>query len=111
MTPARVRRCIVIPLILIAGSSGLWSCATPGLQCGMKDDYREQRTLAATGKVSVSWNYNKLTAVGKYGDHVCDESGKNCHIVLAGKPPAFNDVCGLAKFGHEMAHLMEVHEE
>ena len=87
----------------------LAGCATPELMCDMKADFREQTPMQGSGEKTIRWQFGAEVGTGFYGMTYCDES--ICQVDMKGKPPSFSDVCGLARFGHELAHAMNARHE
>lgn len=86
----------------------LASCATAGVQCDMRTEYERPSAASTKGAAHLTWSFDAAIEPGKYGDTLCVETrlGRQCDVRLAGPPPAFDDVCGLARLGHEVGHVM-----
>lgn len=97
-----LRRLILVTLVLVALSWVLQGCATVDVQCGMRADYKAS-PLPAHGRATFAWSYGVGFSGNQYGEAI---PGEVTVIRLAGTPPTFNDVCGLARLGHEVAHAM-----
>lgn len=79
-------------------------CATVDLQCGMRADYKTQMTVSRSGKVSIAWVYGAGFEGHQYGEMIDADDVKI--IRMTGEPPDFNNICDLARLGHEVAHAM-----
>lgn len=80
--------------------------------CNLAPTYSTVRA-PAEGKITLRWSYGTGMPLGCHPSWVgcthCDdtESGRVCNIyVRDGEPPKFQDFCGLALLGHEVAHSM-----
>lgn len=105
-----LRRSLLILLVLAALALVLQGCASPAVQCGMRDDYepdryRHHEPVATTGRVTVTWLYRQGFEDNRYGESFV--SGDELVVRMRGEPPTHNDVCGLARLGHEIAHGMK----
>lgn len=106
-----LRRLLLIALVLAT----LWACfgcATPAIQCGMRDDYSSAEPFPVSGEVTIRWRYYAQPSnPNAYGDADCWEQGTRrfCELRLVGDPANFNDVCKLAKLGHEVGHGLGRH--
>src|SRR5688500_8180600 len=91
--------------LLLASLVGLSACA--GLDprdCGMSP-VTQSAPVAHAGDVRVQWLYGQQVQWNWYGEALSIGPGAVI-IRMAGAPPRFNDVCGLARLGHEVAHGM-----
>jgi len=111
------RRCLrlLLPLLALPLGSGCatlvlpicFGCTTPAVMCNMKVDYEHQQPMDKTGNVQLAWRWEAEMPAQTYGLASCtDDHPPVCMVRLKGPPPKFSDVCGLAKFGHEVAHAM-----
>ena len=99
----------LFPAALAACCFTMAGCASPEQVCDMKADFREEIPMSGSGEKTIRWQFGAEVAVGYYGMTYCDDSV--CRVDLKGKPPRFSDVCGLARFGHELAHAMNARHE
>ncbi|HUP07685.1 MAG TPA: hypothetical protein VMU47_11070 [Caldimonas sp.] len=95
------RRILLVSLVAITALLA-FGCATPGVQCGMKDNYEHETPIAREGHVLLSWKFGVTPACGNEHTYGCTQCENGvCSITLREEPPSFNDVCGLAKWAHE----------
>ena len=105
---------IALIFLTIVTLACCFGCATPGVQCGMKDNYQHVMPVADSGTVTIHWQYGPKPRQGVYGLTTCHYKiglGQECFIALEGPAPTANDVCGLAKIGHEVGHAMLMEHE
>lgn len=99
-----LRRLILVALVAAALLNLLAACATPAVQCQMRDDYTVGAGVPVTGSVTLTWVYGQGFGGRQYGEAI--DAGGLQIVRLAGDPPDFNDICGLARLGHEVAHAL-----
>lgn len=98
-----LRRLILVTLVLIPLIYILAGCASVDVQCDMRVDYRSS-PIPAHGKTTFAWSYGQgFLLPTQYGEAIASDITV---IRLRGDPPTFNDICGLARLGHEVAHAM-----
>jgi hypothetical protein len=75
--------------------------------CDMKTDYSVNVPMASQGSRLLRWQWyaDGRCLPGSYGCAEC--FGDTCTVLLNGSPPKWDDVCGLAKLGHEISHYMK----
>ena len=96
--------CLALLVLLAVPLSG---CTTPGVACDMRTEYASEAPMTETGNVRIAWRFNAEQPAHQYGVTDCAKGDDPlCLVRLKGAPPKFDDVCGLAKFGHEVAHAM-----
>lgn len=99
------RRAILILLVLAALAAVLQACATVDVQCDMKADYAKARTAPTHGSMQLKWAFDQtFTNPIQWGTRAPVRDG--ALIALKGPPPSFNDVCALARLGHEVNEAM-----
>lgn len=91
------RRLLLILLVLMSG------CASLEQQCGMKP-VSQTATVPYSGSVRVQWIYGQDVGPERYG--VALPFDGFVIIRMKGEPPRFDDVCAMAKIGHEVVHGM-----
>jgi hypothetical protein len=95
----------ILLLSLVAYCASLIGCTTPDVVCGMRINYVSDVRPPAQGNVRLAWSFNAGQRVGSYGNADCTKGDDPlCVLRLKGEPPRFDDVCGMAKFGHELLH-------
>lgn len=100
-----LRRLLLASLVLYCAS--LIGCATPDVMCQMKTQYGAEVAMAKTGNVRLAWRFEAEQKPGFYGVADCTKGDDPlCLLRLKGSPPKFDDVCGLARLGHEVAHAL-----
>lgn len=86
-----------------------------GNQCDMKANYADVIAATPEGTVTIHWRYRADSELAStvYGDTTCRDTfmGKVCEIRMRGDPPNVNDVCGLARLGHEAGHALGAQHE
>jgi hypothetical protein len=98
------RRLLVIAFVVAAFTLVLGGCTSIERACDMAPVTQTAR-VAESGRVVVSWVYGQqLTTPNWYGEAYPLQG--EVIIRMKGEPPAFDDVCGLARLGHEVAHGM-----
>lgn len=105
------RRLLLAALVLTCLALVLTGCASPAIQCGMKDNYQQPTKATVAGTGVLRWKFNATGCKsGSYGCELPREDG--AMLLLKFPPPDPNDICALAKLGHEVAHYMGAsHEE
>jgi hypothetical protein len=75
----------------------------------MRTEYANETPMAAQGNVRLAWRFDAEQPRGQYGvtDCYATDGERLCLVRLKGPPPRFNDVCALAKLGHEIGHVLE----
>lgn len=93
--------------VLLAALVFASACTTPDVACRMKADYVGHCAIAAEGSKRLRWVFNAQGRClpNSYGCVEC--YGDTCTAYLRDAPPTINDVCGLARLGHELCHVME----
>jgi hypothetical protein len=106
MHSTTARRLLLTSLVGIA--LVVVGCATPEKQCGMLPVKATTERLPSSGRVIVDWIYQQEMSFARYGEaYLLD--GQTV-IRMRGEPPRFDDVCGLAKLGHEVVHSYRSHQ-
>lgn len=106
------RRLFLLALVL-ATLLVCFGCATPDLVCGVRADYQNPTRIKSSGTVLLHWDYqaNPSNPIA-YGDADCWQGEvRTCNLRLRGAAPDLNDVCALAKLGHEVAHSLGADHE
>lgn len=98
------RRILLVALVLLA-LIPLLGCATVDVQCGMRADYADASPVAPAGRVELAWAYQQGFPDNRYGEAIV--SDRVVVIRMAGEPPTHNDICAMARLGHEVAHGMK----
>lgn len=102
-SPATTRRLILAGCVLAAASQ-LPGCATVAQQCGMRDDYRRVARPESHGTVRLTWAFGQQLSGRDYGANVRVADG--VLVSMREAPPSLNDVCALARLGHEVVEAM-----
>jgi hypothetical protein len=115
---ARFRRRLLAVVVLVLGAIPLAlmlsGCATPDVACGMRADYQQLAMPAQDGEVWLRWHFNAQEPAPRYGITRCwtrPDGERACRVDLNEAPPRFNDICGLARLGHEVVHPMGAHHD
>lgn len=99
----------MIARLLIAGLLVLCGCATLDTQCNMAIP-ENSKHMAPEGETLVVWRFDPASTNCQPTSYGCAEcSGSNprvCFITLKFTAPDFNDVCKLARLGHEVGHAL-----
>jgi hypothetical protein len=98
-----LRRLLLLAQFLFCLS--LVACATPQVICDVRD-YQSPVLIPSRGEVRLTWEYRQDLPQGRYGYAVCDAGGLNCHVQLKAPAPAWQDVCGLHTYFHELLHAL-----
>lgn len=111
-----LRRLIIVALVLgtLLVTQLLAGCATPAMQCQMRDDYAGAQPFPVEGEVTIRWTYYAQPKnPAAYGSADCwhDGTRRFCYLRLKGDPASFNDVCKLARLGHEFGHGLNANIE
>jgi hypothetical protein len=99
-----LRRLILVAVVL-AACSQIESRPTLSQTCNIST--AERAAVAPRhGQVELAWAFEQgfAAADGRWGETTCQ--GRACVVRLAGPAPAFDDICGLARLGHEVRHVI-----
>jgi hypothetical protein len=95
-----LRRSVLILLVIAAAALALSGCATDGISTR----YETTEPVARQGKACFAWSFGQGFEGTQVGEVI---SADGLYIVrIAGEPPKFNDLQGLARLGHEVGHVM-----
>lgn len=100
----RVRHALRIAVVATAALVALGGCASTDVQCGLRADYQTRAGVPFTGRTTIAWTYGQGFSGRQLGEMIDTPDVKI--LRLRGDPPDFNDVCGLALLGHELAHAL-----
>jgi hypothetical protein len=100
---ATLRRLLLATLV-VAACSHVEPRPTVAQACNMRADYVTVERAPAHGDIRLQWAYLQPFT----GDHIGSTAhvGDGAIVSLAGAPPGFDDVCGLAKLGHNVLEAM-----
>jgi hypothetical protein len=104
MHSTTARRLLLLSLVGLSACAGL-----DPRDCGMAP-VAQTAPVAREGNVRVQWIYGSEIRWDWYGEAISIGPGAVI-IRMAGEPPRFNDVCALARLGHEVAHGMGASHE
>lgn len=105
--------CVALVLASLVAGGFLNGCATGTAisaaealrTCDIRSDYRNNGVAARSGRVVVVWAFDQGFPGRQYGETMCRDGV--CVIRFGFAPPTANDLCELAKVGHEVAvHAM-----
>ncbi len=102
-----IRRALLVFFVALC-LYNLHGCASVDMECGMRADYKAS-PLAPEGEVLIKWAFNSTPKnPAAYGDAECWEAQgqRSCILRLRDSPPTFNEICRLARLGHEVGHAM-----
>ena len=91
-------------LALIALAMVAAGCATPGAICNIRDDWHTLQPIPERGHLVITWEFNAPRQGANNDGITFCYSNDVCQLYLKEPPPRFDDVCALARFGHELAH-------
>lgn len=106
--------CVALVLASLVAGGFLNGCATGAAisaaealrTCDIRSDYRNTRAGSRSGRVVVAWAFDQGFPDRRYGETMCRDGA--CIVRLGFAPPTANQLCELAKVGHEIAiHAMD----